>query len=89
MFSRLPRELQQIICEYANVKYRNGKFMNQISKTDRRYNLLQNPTYSFVVIRILTVLLRPLCGLRKTEKLFQKNINIKIIVKNRQNILCV
>ena len=42
LFHLLPQELSNKILEYAGmVKYRNGRYMNQLSKTDCRYNLLQ------------------------------------------------
>lgn len=37
----LPPEILNVICEYAGVKCRNGKYMNQISKTDPRLNILR------------------------------------------------
>ena len=39
-FKKLPEELQKIILEFANVKYRNGEYSSQIMKTDLRYNAL-------------------------------------------------
>jgi hypothetical protein len=38
----LPQEILDIICEYADVKCRNGMYIGQISKTDPRRNLLRN-----------------------------------------------
>lgn len=38
---KLPPELLQIICEYADVKCRNGVYMSQIAKTDPRRDILQ------------------------------------------------
>ena len=37
----LPQEILDIICEYADVKCRNGCYMNQIAATDPRRNLLR------------------------------------------------
>ena len=37
----MPPELLQIICEFADIKNRNGKYMIQISKSDARYDILQ------------------------------------------------
>ena len=43
LFKKLPLEIVIYILEYTNViKYRNGKFMNQISKKDERYEKLSN-----------------------------------------------
>ena len=38
----LPQEILGIICEYADVKCRNGRYMNQIAATDTRRDLLKN-----------------------------------------------
>jgi hypothetical protein len=38
----LPQEILNIICEYADVKCRNGRYMNQIATTDPRRDLLKN-----------------------------------------------
>ena len=38
----LPQEILDIICEYADVKCRNGRYMNQIAATDPRRDLLKN-----------------------------------------------
>ena len=43
IFEKLPLEIIILILEFDNtVKYRNGKFINQILKTDNRYQLLKN-----------------------------------------------
>jgi len=40
---QLPLELVHRILEYeGSIKYRNGKYMNQISQDDNRYKMLQN-----------------------------------------------
>lgn len=45
MFENIPRDILQIILEYdGRIKYRNGKYMNQIEKTDSRYDMLKNIT---------------------------------------------
>ena len=44
MPTSLPPELLQIICDYAGVKNRNGKYMNQLLKSDVRYTVLQSMT---------------------------------------------
>ena len=42
IWKELPREVVYIIMEFCGiVKYRNGKYMYQISTDDVRYNLLQ------------------------------------------------
>lgn len=41
IFQQLPNEILHIIFSYDDrIKYRNGKFINQISKTDKRYKLI-------------------------------------------------
>ena len=42
MFQTLPPELLHIILEYASIKCRNGKYINQIAKTDPRYDILKS-----------------------------------------------
>ena len=40
-YNNLPQEVIYHILSYTDaIKYRNGKYMNQISKTDKRYKLL-------------------------------------------------
>lgn len=42
IFKNLPLDVIHYILSYSDtIKYRNGKYMNQISKTDKRYALLQ------------------------------------------------
>jgi len=42
-FRLLPDELVHIILNYTNiVVFRHGKFINRLSKTDNRYNLINN-----------------------------------------------
>ena len=40
-FKKLPEDIQQIILEYANIKYHHGEYASQIMKTDPRYEILQ------------------------------------------------
>ena len=41
IFNSLPQEIIHHILSYNDaIKHRNGKYMNQISKTDKRYELL-------------------------------------------------
>ena len=41
--SKLPIDIICLIFEYdGRIKYRNGLFMNQIPKTDERYNIFQS-----------------------------------------------
>ena len=43
--NHLPLEIVHRILEYdGRIKYRNGKFMNQICKDDHRYHLLRKIT---------------------------------------------
>ena len=43
MFNQLPHELIRLIMSYDDrFKYRNGQWMTQIPKNDKRYSLLQN-----------------------------------------------
>jgi hypothetical protein len=43
IFTQLPLDLVINVINFGNViKYRNGKFMNQIDKADERYKILQN-----------------------------------------------
>lgn len=43
IFNYLPQDIIQYILSYNDtIKYRNGKYMNQISKDDDRYKLLLN-----------------------------------------------
>lgn len=43
IFSKLPLDIVKYILLYCNnIKYRNGKFMDQIDKKDDRYLLLNN-----------------------------------------------
>ena len=42
LYQQLPNEIINIILSYdGKIKYRNGKYVNQIEKTDRRHILLQ------------------------------------------------
>ena len=42
IFEQLPKELLHLILSYdGTIKYRNGMYMNQWSKTDPRYQLLR------------------------------------------------
>ena len=41
MFEQLPKELVHLILSYdGTIKYRHGMYMNQLSKTDPRYDVL-------------------------------------------------
>jgi len=43
IMNRFPQEIVHRILEYdGRIKYRHGKYMNQISKTDKRYEMLLN-----------------------------------------------
>jgi hypothetical protein len=49
IFAFLPEDVIHIILSYNDkIKYRNGKYMNQICKEDKRYNLLNEiePIYA-------------------------------------------
>ena len=42
IFKNLPMDMIHYILSYNDtIKYRNGKYMNQICKTDKRYKILQ------------------------------------------------
>ena len=69
IFSFLPLDVIHHILSYNNtIKYRNGKYMNQICKEDKRYKLLlkipmiyMNPMYNYVyeMIQVYYVSYRP------------------------------
>jgi hypothetical protein len=43
IFTQLPLDLVINVINFGNViKYRNGKFMNQIHENDERYKIIQN-----------------------------------------------
>ena len=47
-FLYLPMDIVNKILEYdGSIKYRNGKYVNQISKTDKRYEMLLNVSRRF------------------------------------------
>jgi hypothetical protein len=50
-FYKLPYDLIDIILSYdGTIKIRNGKYMNQISKNDSRYELIQkNPRGKMII----------------------------------------
>ena len=68
-FSSLPEDIIHYILSYNDkIKYRNGKYMDQICKNDKRYKLLltippinQNETYEHVyeIIHVYEVCYRP------------------------------
>ena len=54
-FLNLPIDIVNKILDYdGSIKYRNGKYINQISKTDKRYEMLLNIRRSFMHDRYLT-----------------------------------
>ncbi len=50
IFNKLPNELLQMIMSYDDrFKYRNGKWISQIPKSDSRYNVIKNINRTIVV----------------------------------------
>jgi len=70
IFTKTPLDIVIQILDYSGIiKYRNGKFFNQIQNNDERYNILQSIS-QFVPIYLYEYSTKPIHYVRDLNKYF-------------------